>query len=170
MKEKSKTLALASITLDFVCPIKWELTALVNEVVEWLNTPQLSTSSMVGTLSSPLFLNLVEFSIEDTTRINFQRMIFAQSLAYTQPTAPDRHPLGVSELQQISALAGHDVLNFLDGKLKPDSLKACTKEGLQAVFLLIFGSILAVGYTEPVVDKTDVNYNKVSSSMIVMML
>jgi hypothetical protein len=150
--------------------MKWELEALVDEIVEWLNTPQISTSSKVGILSSPWFLDLVKFSTEDTTRINFQRMVYAQSLAYTQPTARDRHPLSVSELYQIGALAGHDVLKFLEGKLKPDSLKACTKEDFQAFFLLIFGTILAVGYTRPALDKFDVNSNKASSPVIVMTL
>jgi hypothetical protein len=70
----------------------------------------------------------------------------------------------------ISALAGHDVLKFLEGKLKPDSLKACTKEDFQAFFLLIFGTILAVGYTRPALDKFDVNSNKASSPVIVMTL
>jgi hypothetical protein len=81
--------------------------------------------------------------------VSFQRMLYAESLAYTQPTVDEKHHLSVPELQQIGGIAGHTILLFLDGRLKPDSLRACSRENLEATFLLLVGTILAVGYTHP---------------------
>ena len=64
--------------------------------------------------------------------------------------APNKHPLSVLEWQQIGAMAGHGFLQFLGRKLKSDTLKIYTKAELQSVSLLLFGTILAVGYTRPV--------------------
>jgi hypothetical protein len=52
-------------------------------------------------------------------------MLYAESLAYTQPTSEEKHHLSIPELQQIGGIAGHTILLFLDGRLKPDSLRAC---------------------------------------------
>lgn len=142
-------LALRTITLSFRSQITWNLPALVLELVEWLNNPQLSTTSKVGLLSSPSFLDLVEPYVGAETSISFQRMLYAESLAYTQPTSDEKHHLSVPELQKIGAIGGHNVLNFLDLKLKSDSLRSSSKHDLEAVFLLLVGTILAVGYSYP---------------------
>jgi hypothetical protein len=57
---KTSNLALKSITLNSAPQIIWNLPALVNDVVGWLNGPQISTTSKVGTLSSPNFMELIE--------------------------------------------------------------------------------------------------------------
>jgi hypothetical protein len=147
--ENTGKLALRTITLSFRSQITWTLPALVLELVEWLNNPQLSTTSKVGLLSSPSFLDLVEPYVGAEISISFQRMLYAESLAYTQPTSDEKHHLSVPELQQIGAIAGHNVLNFLYLKLNSDSLRSSSKHDLEAVFLLLVGTILAVGYSYP---------------------
>jgi hypothetical protein len=147
--ENTGKLALRTITLNFRSQITWNLPALVLELVEWLNTPQLSTTSKVGLLSYPSFLDLVEPYVGAEISISFQRMLYAESLAYTQPTSDEKHHLSVPELQQIGAVAGHNVLTFLDLKLKSDSLRSASKHDLEAMFLLLVGTILAVGYSNP---------------------
>lgn len=146
---KSTILTSASITLDFPSHITWDLRAMVGDVVDWLNDRMVSATSKVGTLSSPQFLELTSPSVDDNTRTNFQLMIYAISIAYTQIDAANTHPLSNSELNQIGSLAGHGLLAFLDEKLKPRSLKHCSEADLHALFLLIIGTILAVGYIEP---------------------
>lgn len=140
---------MTTISLDFASQVTWDLGALVNDIVDWLNDPMVSVTSKVGTLSSPQFLDLIKPSIKENTRINFQRMIYAISLAYTQPTAPDRDDLSIEELHQIGSVAGHGLLKELDERLKPQSLNDCSGDDLRALFLLVFGTILAVGYTKP---------------------
>jgi hypothetical protein len=125
------------------------LSIIVLELVEWLNNPHLSTTSKLGLLSSPGFLDLVESYVGAEIGISFQRMLYAESLAYTQPTPGEKHHLSVSELQQIGAIAGHNVLIFLDRKLKSNSLRSSSKNALEATFLLPVGTILAVSYSYP---------------------
>jgi hypothetical protein len=147
----TRDLAFKSITLNFASQVPWNIPALVDDIVEWLNGPQFSTiaPSKVGTLSSPNFMALIESHVGVGSMLNFQRMLYAESLAHLRPTAEDQQHLSTSELCQIGAAAGHSFLNFLDKKLRPESLKSGSHEYLQTLFLLIVGTILAVGYTSP---------------------
>lgn len=147
---KSKALGLARISLKFASQVTWTLGAIVDDIVKWLNAPTLFQTSKVGTLSLPQFLDLVRSAMKDDNYMYFQCMIYAQSLAYTQSTSPHWHFLSVAELHQIGAFAGHTWLKKLDEKLKPQYLSTCSKEQLHALFLLLIGTILAVGYTRPV--------------------
>jgi len=132
-----------------VSEITWDLEALVDDFVAWLYDPADSNTSKVGTLCSPQFLRLISSSIEQCQRTTFQRMIYAESLAYTQSTACDKHYLSISELRQIGALAGHEVLKFLDNKLKPQSLKDASYNDIQSYFLIVFGTILLLPIPYP---------------------
>jgi hypothetical protein len=146
---KSKVLEVAGISLKFASQVTWTLEALVDDIVNWLNAPNLSQTSKVGTLSSPQFLDLIKPTMKDDTYMYFQRMVFTESLAYTQATSQHRHFLSITELHQIGAIAGHTWLKTLDEKVKPQYLSTCSKEELHALFLLLIGTILAVGYTRP---------------------
>lgn len=147
---KSRALEFAGISLQFASQITWTLGALVDDIVNWLNTPNLSQTSKVGTLSSPQFLDLIKPITNDDTYLYFQRMIYTESLAYTKSTSPYGHFLSIAELHQIGAVAGNAWLKALDEKLKLQYLSTCSKEQLHALFLLLIGTILAVGYTRPV--------------------
>ncbi len=100
-------------------------------------------------------MELIEPHVGFENMLNFQRMLYAESLAYIQPKTEEQHHLSIQELQQIGAITGHNFLKFLDEKLRPQSLQQCSKEDLHALFLLVVGTILAVGYTDPVVDTSE---------------
>jgi len=151
--EKAKDLASVKIILDFASQITWDLEVLVDDVVDWLNDLSISYTSKVGTLSSHQFLELVKPSVGENISTDFQQMIYAVSLAYTQPTASGKHPLSISELLQVGSLAGYKFLKSLDKKLEAQSLNDCSRADLQALFLLVTGTILAIGYTEPAANK-----------------
>jgi hypothetical protein len=147
---KSRFLHQSCITLGFASEITWTLDALVDDVVHWLHKPNASRTSKVGTLSSNQFLGLVNSFIDGEASSEFQRMVYAISLSYTQQTALDKHYLSVMELSQIGAMAGHSFLKFLDRRLTPEHLKNSSKSGLQCLFLLIVGTTLSVGYSRPI--------------------
>jgi hypothetical protein len=151
--EKARDLASAEIILDFSSQVTWDLEILVNDVVDWLNDLSISYTSKVGTLSSHQFLELTKPSVGENISIDFQQMIYAVSLAYTQSTASGKHFFSISELLQIGSLAGHKFLRSLDKKLEAQSLNNCSRADLQALFLLATGTILAIGYTEPAANK-----------------
>lgn len=124
----------------------WDLGALVDDIVDWLNNPRLSKTSKVGTLSSPRFLELVSESSGPKAGSLFQQMIYAISRAYTRD---NESLLTTEELHQFGSMAGHDFLAYLDEKLKPTSLARCSHSEMRVLFLWVFGTILAVGYAEP---------------------
>ncbi|KAG4443885.1 hypothetical protein IFR05_000651 [Cadophora sp. M221] len=144
--EKSIASTLASISLEFGSQVTWDLGVLVDDIVDWLNNPRLSKTSKVGTLSSPRFLELVGESSGPKAGSLFQQMIYAISRAYTRNDGP---LLTAEELHQFGSMAGHDFLRCLDEKLKPMSLARCSHSDMRALFLWVFGTILAVGYAEP---------------------
>jgi hypothetical protein len=146
--EMSKDLASSIISLDFDTQMIWNLEHLVGDVANWFKDPSGSTTSKVGILSSLQFLQLLEPIFDEDLRIGFQRMIYAISLAYTQHAHPAKHKFSIPELYQIGSLAGHSFLKALDHKLKVESLKRCSHDEIRALFLLVFGSILAIGYTD----------------------
>jgi hypothetical protein len=151
--EKAKDLAPSKITLDFASQITWDLEVLVNDVIDWFNDSSLSNISKVGTLSSPQFLELIKPSMNENISTDFQRMIYAISLAYTQSTTSGKYPLGISELLQVGSLAGHQFLKILDKKLEGQFLNDCSHDDLQTLFLLVTGTILAISYTEPAANE-----------------
>jgi hypothetical protein len=167
---RAELLASTKITLKFYPQITCFLESLTKEMAAWLKDPSSSNTSKVGSLSSPQFQALVQpsRSFGDEASINFQCMISAASLAHTQQNLPharlnddssestklpERSKQGnnpiIMELQQIGAFAGHQFLIFLDKKLTPQSLATLSKEDLQALFLIIMGTILAIGYAQP---------------------
>lgn len=163
LREKSKWLdvEVAGISLNFASQVTWNLEDLVDDIVKWLNAPNLSQTSKVGTLSSPQFLDLIKPTMKDDTYMCFQRMVYTESLAYTQSTSQHRHFLSVTELHQIGAIAGHTWLQTLDEKVKPQYLSTCSKEELHVLFLLLIGTVLAVGYTRPARAPPSPIFNKV---------
>jgi hypothetical protein len=122
------------------------------DMMNWLNGSQDFEISKAGLLSSPKFLSLVQSFIGLKGSSEFQRMLYAQSLAYTQQTSTDKHYLSIAELQQIAGLAGQSFLVDFDWMLRPEFLASCSKNRLQALLLVTFGTILAVGYASPVND------------------
>lgn len=148
--EKSKALALSSITLTFASAVTWDLDALVNDISVWLRDPTTSKTSKVGILSSPNFLELIKSSGGKVADSRFQLMMYATSLAYTRPTEP---PLDTNDIYSIGCIAGHSFLNVLEEWLKPQLLQKCSQDGLRALFLMVFGTILSVGYCRPASDR-----------------
>ena len=147
IEAKSKLLPITGISLAFASQVTWNLESLANDVVDWLNNPLNSKTSKVGTLSSPEFFNLIKTTIAERAGFIFQRMIYAISLAYTQ--VGDDY-LSASDMHQIGCMAGHGFLQFLDERLKPQSLKSCSGNDLRTLFLIVFGTILAVSYVGPI--------------------
>ena len=146
-------LGLRFIEPSFNGPITWDLPTIVLELVEWLHNPACSTTDKVGLFSSPGFIDLMEPYIGAEVGAYFQGMLYSASLAYTMWENLGKNDFSVKELQQIGATCGHAILSFLDKKLKAEALRACSSEKahLEALFLLVIGTILAVGYTSPYV-------------------
>ncbi|PVH78541.1 hypothetical protein DL98DRAFT_516715 [Cadophora sp. DSE1049] len=102
-------------------------------------------------MSSLEFLDTIldsSSSVDEHSGVNFRLMLYATSLAHIQRTIPENREFDVPELLQIGSVAGHEFLKHLDEKLKPQKLAKCTGDDIRALFLLAFGTILAVGYAD----------------------
>jgi len=87
-------------------------------------------------------------------------MLLACTTAYNQDESVDGTQFSDEELQQITSVAGEYVLASLERRLTPAELEKCagSLEYLQALFLILLGTILAVGYMQPIQDMpTSVN-------------
>lgn len=81
-------------------------------------------------------------------------MLLACTTAYNQDKSVETSQFSDGELQQITSVAGECVLVSLEKRLTPAELEKCTGslEYSQALFLILLGTILAVGYMEPIQD------------------
>lgn len=149
LRAERQLLAETEITLSFASEVTWCLDTLVDDIVHWLSTSETSTTSKIGIFSSPQFHALIGTFLNEKTIARFQNMVYAKSLAYTQFTTGEENHQEIQELGQIGAVSGHDFLEFLDGCLIPDAFKSFSKTDLQSLFLLLVGTILAVGYSGP---------------------
>ncbi|PQE25322.1 zn 2cys6 transcription factor protein [Rutstroemia sp. NJR-2017a BBW] len=154
LSAKEKDVAFDTITLGFASSVDWNLDSLANDVVQWLNNLSESQTSKVGILSSPTFLNIVNSCGFGDAGFGaaFQKVIYTETLIYTNGHGWSRSiltGLTLEDLKMIGALSGQKWLELLEKQLKPHILASRTKEQLQLLFLLVFGTILAVGYTGP---------------------
>jgi hypothetical protein len=81
-------------------------------------------------------------------------MLLACTTAYNQDKSVETSQFSDEELQQITSVAGECVLISLERRLTPAELEKCTGslEYSQALFLILLGTILAVGYMQPIQD------------------
>jgi hypothetical protein len=105
---KSDQLAIPTLDLEFLSLITWDLVALVDDVVDWLNNPKDPETSKVCMLSSPQFLDLIQPFIEDDTRTQFHRMVYTISLTYTPSFAPSQDDLTGAAALPVASIAGHN--------------------------------------------------------------
>jgi hypothetical protein len=147
-------LAATPVTLEFASQITWEIDSFSNDIWKWLGSREVASTSKVGAMSSLQFRDLIKPLVgHDISTTND----IAISLAHTQQSSDHEYLLSVPDLQKIGALAGKRCLKFLDNTLTASSLAKIfkernAKEKLQALFLLAFGTILAIGYAKPVTE------------------
>ncbi|KUJ14274.1 uncharacterized protein LY89DRAFT_736319 [Mollisia scopiformis] len=140
MMENAKRLAFSKITLTFESAITWDLGILVDETFDWLNGIKISDTSKVGILSSPKFTDLIKSAAPQLAQTNFQLMMYAISLAYSRPA---KHVLSIADIHKIGCIAGHELLKALEQCMRPQSLNHCSANDLRALFLMVFGTVLA---------------------------
>jgi hypothetical protein len=150
-------LAATPVAPEFSSQMKWEIDSFSNDVLTWLNSREPASTSKVGAISSPHFQDLIKPFVDNDISTSFRLMIYAISLAHIQQNSDHEYQLSIADLQKIGAFAGKRCLKFLDNSLTVSSLVRIfkdrnAKKTLQALFLLAFGTILAIGYAQPVTE------------------
>jgi hypothetical protein len=160
-------LAATPVTPQFSCQMTWEIDSFNNDIFMWLNSSEAASTSKVGAMSSSQFQDMIKSLVSDDVSTSFRLMLYAISLANTQQSSDHEYQLSVANLQKVGALAGKHCLRFLDNTLTAASLAKIFKqrngkEALQALFLLAVGTILAIGYAQPITESPVFPRNEVS--------
>jgi hypothetical protein len=138
------------VELAFADDVKWEVGAFTEGCAKWISDSEMMGISQVGAMSSSQFQDMIRPFVGDAVCKCFQGMVYTLSLAHTQQSSAETHQYTAMELQRIGSLSGEHFLAFLEKSLKPQSLGKLSKNELQVLFLMLIGTILAVGYAQPV--------------------
>lgn len=100
-------------------------------------------------LTSHILAQALEGTLDGETISTFQDFVLSTTLAYTawrdQRSPTSRLPL--HDLYRTSYLTGSSLLRKLDHHLGPETLHKAPRPTIQALFLVLFGTILGVTYT-----------------------
>jgi hypothetical protein len=118
-------------------------------------------------MSSPQFQDPIKPLVGNDISSSFRLVIYAISLAHTQQSSDHEYQLTRAYLHKIGAFAGKRCPKFLDNTLTASSLSGIFKDRnakniLQALFLLVFGTILAIRYAQPVTESPVLPVTEVS--------
>ncbi|PQE17803.1 hypothetical protein CJF31_00005546 [Rutstroemia sp. NJR-2017a BVV2] len=162
LSAKGMNAAFDLIKLEYNCSVDWNPDSLANDVVQWLNDPSASQTSKFGILSCPNFRDLINsYEFGDAGfGAAFQKVMMMSTEVFSYGTLEewDQVSLTFEEMKLVGALSGQKWLELLEKQLKSHILASRTKEHLQLLFLLVFGTILAVGYTIPL-ESENLKYN-----------
>ena len=136
------------IELHFIEVVQWDLDALSTDFARWMtdDNTQPAATSRVGILSSGKCRELLHGYLGDDLSRNFILLVKASSVLYN--TKESLHPwLTRKDLESVRALVGTQLLRCLEAALKTTALARASKERLAALFLVLFGAIVSITYT-----------------------
>jgi hypothetical protein len=144
-------LDLSPIILDFDVP--WNITTLSQLILERISSSTGPRISFVGLFSSVNFARLLQGVISPAIVTSFRRLLFCASAIHIQQSEVAKYfAFTHQDLQHISYMSGSELLKALNFLLSPRGLSGFHKQCMQVLFLLIFGTILSVGYCKRLKD------------------
>ncbi|KUI69932.1 hypothetical protein VM1G_11630 [Cytospora mali] len=139
----------------YPCPVPTplipDLEMLTRRCLIWITNdePVTQDTSIIALLTSKHFAVALQGYIDPTITSTLQHFLLSTSLTYT--SWRDRNPpsqrLSVRDLQRLSHLTGSALLHKLDGLLDPETFTRSSKPILQALFLVLFGTMLGITYS-----------------------
>ena len=142
------------MTLAFEAEVLWDLDAMVSEFAGWMSHKHVlpASTSRVGILSSPKFTQLVRTIADERLTRAFRLLVESSSVLYNHDGQ-----LNIcwknyvkDDLENIRSFAGTSVLRHLERVLSNIALAETSLKEMKALFLILFGTIIAVGYSQPV--------------------
>ena len=134
--------------LRFKEVVHWDVDALCTDFATWMtaDTTQPVATSRVGLLSSMQCQKLLFGYLNDDLCKYLPLLVRTSSLLYNRQDSP--HPCYTYEqLSSARSLLGNELLINLETALKPIALSKKSKQQLEALFLVVLGTIIAVVYT-----------------------
>ncbi|EPE34934.1 hypothetical protein GLAREA_10629 [Glarea lozoyensis ATCC 20868] len=151
---KCNALCLAVISLKFSPGVKLELDAEIDDWQAWLRKAMESGDVRVAT-APKCFERLAATTSEDE-REQYKRMIVEEALVYEMSGASADSPEGFNQFKALRRKAGHGVLQSLDNRLRPQSLKDNSYAELQALFLTVLGIVFVISHMLPHIEDSRV--------------
>lgn len=155
MLSKNNHLLLSSVILEFDDQVEWNLTALSKDWALWMSqNNRVPTMSKVGIMSSLRFQQILNPWISTKLGSYFRLMMHTSSIVYNH--GPQDYYCGIpyDDFYALRSHAGTNILIGLEDLLRPAELAKATVEKLRAIFLILFGTVLAVLYNERLEDDT----------------
>jgi len=146
-----------NVCLDFQIPFELNIDMASKHIGQWLtNDFNSSDFSVVGIFSSVEFTALLCRYVDPTLSRNLRLLVYLTTYLFVVDD-----PLPSTDVMRANMITlrdhvGNSVLGMVESLLKPAHLEASNSEKLQAVFLLILGTIVAVRYT--LLDVGQVSY------------
>ena len=140
-------LAREKIELRFKEEVHWDVDALCINFATWMtaDNAQPAATSRVGVLSSMQCQRLLCRYLDNDLCIYLPLLVRTSSLLYNLQDSP--HPCYTYEhLSSARSLLGNELLKNLETALKPTALSKNSKQQLEVLFMVVFGTIIAVVY------------------------
>jgi hypothetical protein len=155
MLSKNNHLMLSLVYLEFDDQVEWDLAALSKTLALLMSqNDRVPTMSKVGILSSLRFQQLLSPLISSKLGSYFRLMMHTSSIIYNLGPQDFYCGIPLADFYALRCQAGANVLMGLENLLRPAELANATPDKLQAIFLLLFGTTLAVLYNERLEDET----------------
>lgn len=149
MLSKSDHILTGNVQLAFRTLVHWDIDSMSNDFVEWMTNDQLppASTSRVGILTSFKFQRMVSGLLDETLSKNFRLLLETSSILYSHGTQVSNSGHSAINFCSSRSMAGREVLQTLESALSKSFLAQCSRKSLQALFLVLLGTIIAVGYS-----------------------
>jgi hypothetical protein len=139
----------SDISMGMPIPFDWEIESMWAYIARWFITEQESPGmNMVGIMSSMRFCRIVSQFVDPALGGAFRRLICAASMLDVE-----RLPFGCQSVKEdfIESMthAGNEVLRLLEALLEPKTLAQTSRQKLGTIFIILVGTIIAIGYVSP---------------------
>ena len=131
--------------------IKWDVRSISSEFVLWMSDDdaQPGSTSLVGILSSSAFECMISKFVDSSLSRYARLLVKLTSILYSYGSQASYANCDSTSLWSLCSFAGTKVLRELELALGNASLAAASREKLTSLFLVLFTTIIAVGYSKP---------------------
>lgn len=130
--------------------IKWDVGSIALEFVVWMSADdaQTGSTSLVGMLSSSAFESMISKFVDRSLSRYVRLLVELTSFLYSYGSKASYADCDSTSLWSLRSFSGARVLQQLEPALGPTALAAASDEKLRALFLVLFATIIAVGYSK----------------------
>jgi hypothetical protein len=149
MERSSHHLVANDVQLDGGSDVSWDINAISLDFARWMSAQHmiLASTSRVGILSSFTLTRLLSALIPGDLGPNIRLFIETSSALYNQGLQTHYAGVDATDLCQVRSFTGNKVLEDLEKALNNTALAKASLTKLKALFIILFGTIIAVGYS-----------------------